>query len=90
MPGTVPSFVFSGIEAIAQSADPLPERRARAARRIEIFDADLAARDRPAGVVEERREELRAMLEAAAGNRNRPSDERGVFREALDRLAASR
>jgi len=88
MASTVPSFVFSGIEVIARSADPLPERRARAARRIGQFEADLAASGGPAGIAAERRGRLRAMLEEAACNLNRPSEERSVFRDALEHLPA--
>jgi hypothetical protein len=81
--------VLSGIEVIARAGNPLPERRAEAAQRISQFDTDLAASGRPAGMVEERRNQLRAMLEEAAGNRNRPSDERSVYRNALDRLTGA-
>jgi hypothetical protein len=90
VPSIVASFVFAGIGAIAQSGDPLAERLARTAQRISQFEADLAASGRPAGMVEERRNQLRTMLEEAANNRNRPPDERAVFREALDYLAAAR
>jgi hypothetical protein len=86
MASIVASFVFAGIELIARAGDPLPERRARGAQRVRQFEADLAASGRPAGMVEERRNQLRAMLEEAAGNRNRASDERAVFRESLDHL----
>jgi hypothetical protein len=87
MASIVPSFAFSGIEGIAQSADPLPERRARAVQRIDRFKADLAASSIAPALREERRSELRAMLEEAADNRSRPSDERAVFRDACHRLA---
>jgi hypothetical protein len=87
MASIVASIVFSGIEVIARTGNPLPDRRAKAAQRISQFDSDLAASGRPAGIVQEPRNQLRAMLEEAAGNRNRPSDERAVYREALNRLA---
>jgi hypothetical protein len=89
MASIVASFVLSGIEVIARAGNPLPERRAEAAQRISQFDTDLAASGRPAGMVEERRNQLRAMLEEAAGNPNRPSDERSVYRNALDRLTGA-
>jgi hypothetical protein len=86
MASIVPSFVFSGIEGIARSDRPLPERRARAAQRIGQFVADLGGG--AAGRAEDARSQLRAMLEEAAANRNRPSDDRAVFREACEQLAA--
>jgi hypothetical protein len=86
MASIVASFVFSGVEVIARAGNPLPKRRARAVQRIDQFRVDLAASGRPAGMVDERTNQLRAMLEEAAGNRNRPSDERAVYREALNRL----
>jgi hypothetical protein len=89
MASIVASFVFSGIEVIARAGNPLPDRRAKAAQRISQFDTDLAASGRPAGMAEERRNQLRAMLEEAASNRNRPSDERSVYRNALDRLTGA-
>jgi hypothetical protein len=89
MASIVASFVFSGIEVIARAGNPLPDRRAKAAQRISQFDTDLAASGRPAGMVEERRSQLRALLEEAAGNRNRPSDEGSVYRNALDRLTGA-
>jgi hypothetical protein len=82
-----PSFAFSGIEGIAPSAAPLPERRGRAVRRIGRFKADLAASGIAPGLQEERRGEQRAALEEAAGNLSRPSAERAVFRDACRRLA---
>jgi hypothetical protein len=89
MASIIASFVFSGIEMIARSESPLPERRARAGQRISQFEADLAASGGPARMADERRNQLRSMLQEAAGNRNRQSDERSVFREALDRLTAT-
>ena len=89
MASTVPSFVFSGIEMIARTERPLRERRASAAQRISQFMADLAANGSPPERTKDHRKQLRAMLEEAAANRNRPSDERDVFRKACERLTAA-
>src|SRR5260370_68141 len=74
------------IRKIARSEIPLPERRAEAAKRIEQFEADLAAASVRRGVPERQKERLRRTLQRSAARHDLTTEENSVYAEALDVL----
>ena len=86
MASIIANDVFRDIDNIAHSVAPLPERRDKAARRIDQFRVNVAAQRRRPEVAEILINDLRKKLEMAAMHRETPGDRKSVFMEAFDRL----
>jgi hypothetical protein len=78
--------VLREIRKIARSDIPLPERRAEAAKRINQFEADLAAASVWRVVPEKQKESLRRTLQRAAARHDLTAEENSVYAEALEVL----
>ena len=71
---------------IARSDFPLPERCAKAAKRIDQFKGDLAAVCHQPGVPEKQVESLRRTRQMAAARHDLTAEENSVYAKALDVL----
>ena len=86
MASIIAQEVLWEIRKIARSEIPLPERRAKAAKRIDQFKGDLAAVRHQPGVPEKKKESLRRTLQRAAARHDLTAEENSVYAEALDVL----